>query len=105
MISTIVGPPAIHTLNPPSATLTDVESLAIQAGDCKLTEEPPRGRTENNSATFLSTGNPCLDFFFHVVPDTPSHELIERLELAWAHDSLTALKLICNLRGVRGTEI
>ncbi|KAB2061877.1 hypothetical protein ES319_A10G116000v1 [Gossypium barbadense] len=103
MISTIVGPPAIHTLNPPSTAVIDVESLAIQAGDCKPTGEPPRGRTENNSATFLSTGNPCLDFFFHVVPDNASHELIERLELAWAHDSLTALKLICNLRGVRGT--
>ncbi|KAL4289622.1 hypothetical protein GQ457_14G013720 [Hibiscus cannabinus] len=103
MISTIpqlVGPPAIQTLDPPS---TDVEALVIQAGECKLTGEPPRGLTENFSATFLSTGNPCLDFFFHVVPDTPPHELIERLELAWAHDCLTALKLICNLRGVRGT--
>ncbi|KAK8508285.1 hypothetical protein V6N13_055733 [Hibiscus sabdariffa] len=102
MISTtpgLVGPPALQTLNPPS----DVEALVIQAGECKLTGEPPRGLTENLSATFLSSGNPCLDFFFHVVPDTPSHELIERLELAWAHDSLTALKLICNLRGVRGT--
>ncbi|GMI70369.1 hypothetical protein like AT5G43400 [Hibiscus trionum] len=106
MISTIpklVGPPAIHTLNPPSTALSDVETLAIQAGECKLTGEPPRGLTENLSVTFLSSGNPCLDFFFHVVPDTPPHELIERLELAWAHDSLIALKLICNLRGVRGT--
>ncbi|KAK2966029.1 hypothetical protein RJ640_012288 [Escallonia rubra] len=61
------------------------------------------GRTENNSATYLATGNPCLDFFFHVVPDTPASELVSRLVLAWDHDALTALKLICNLRGVRGT--
>ena len=61
------------------------------------------GLTENCSPTFLSTGNPCLDFFYHVVPGTSSDDLIQRLELAWAHDPLTTLKLICNLRGVRGT--
>jgi hypothetical protein len=61
------------------------------------------GLTENLSPTFLSTGNPCLDFFFQVVPDTPTEDLIRRLQLAWAHDALTTLKLIFNLRGVRGT--
>ncbi|XAR64342.1 hypothetical protein NMG60_11024646 [Bertholletia excelsa] len=66
---------------------------------------PPQliGFTENGSLTFLSSGNPCLDFFFHVVPDTPASVLTERLELAWDHNPLTALKLVCNLRGVRGT--
>ncbi|KAL6134344.1 hypothetical protein ACLB2K_066576 [Fragaria x ananassa] len=61
------------------------------------------GFTENNYATFLSSGNPCLDFFFHVVPDTSSSYLHQQLPLAWAHDALTTLKLICNLRGVRDT--
>ncbi|XVF38551.1 hypothetical protein REPUB_Repub20aG0111700 [Reevesia pubescens] len=107
-IPQLLGPPAISTGEPllnTSTTATDfsVESLTTQAEGLKLTGEPLKGRTENNSATFLSSGNPCLDFFFHVVPDTPSDQLIQRLELAWAHDSLTALKLICNLRGVRGT--
>ncbi|KAK2429355.1 hypothetical protein QL285_027804 [Trifolium repens] len=55
------------------------------------------------SPTFLSTGNPCLDFFFHVVPDTPSETLVQRLRLAWSQNPLTTLKLVCNLRGVRGT--
>ncbi|PON91821.1 hypothetical protein TorRG33x02_124190 [Trema orientale] len=64
---------------------------------------PPMGFTENRSPTFLSTGNPCLDFFFQVVPDTPPQSLIERLRLAWSHNPLTTLKLVCNLRGVRGT--
>lgn len=64
---------------------------------------PIPGFTENNSATFLSSGNPCLDFFFHVVPNTPPESLTQRLQLAWDFDPLTALKLICNLRGVRGT--
>nr|GMD62859.1 uncharacterized protein LOC109185905 isoform X2 [Ipomoea batatas] len=61
------------------------------------------GFTENGSATFLSTGNPCLDFFFHVVPNMPPQDLIGRVDVAWAHNPLTTLKLICNLRGVRGT--
>ncbi|CAL1409848.1 unnamed protein product [Linum trigynum] len=60
------------------------------------------GLTENFSPTYLSTGNPCLDFFFHVVPDTPAGSLVDRLASAWAHDPLTTLKLIGNLRGVRG---
>ncbi|KAK3223757.1 hypothetical protein Dsin_010782 [Dipteronia sinensis] len=59
--------------------------------------------TENRSPTFMSTGNPCLDFFFHVVPDTPPQSLKNRLQSAWVHDPLTTLKLVCNLRGVRGT--
>ncbi|OVA17405.1 protein of unknown function DUF2828 [Macleaya cordata] len=59
--------------------------------------------TENGSATYYSSGNPSLDFFFHIVPDTPPESLTHRLELAWKHDSLTALKLICQLRGVRST--
>ncbi|XP_022760398.1 uncharacterized protein LOC111306768 isoform X1 [Durio zibethinus] len=105
----LVGPPAMLLGEPPfnlSFTTTinsALESLTTQDVDLSLTGEPPRGRTENFSPTFLSSGNPCLDFFFHVVPDTPSDQLIQRLEFAWAHDSLTALKLICNLRGVRGT--
>ncbi|KAK1299226.1 hypothetical protein QJS10_CPB14g01463 [Acorus calamus] len=49
------------------------------------------------------TGNPCLDFFFHVVPDTPHETLISLLDSAWTHDPLKALKLICHLRAVRGT--
>nr|XP_043630544.1 uncharacterized protein LOC122601875 [Erigeron canadensis] len=59
--------------------------------------------TENNSATYNSSKNPCIDFFFHVVPDTPSLGVISRVESAWAHDPLTTLKLIFNLRGVRGS--
>ncbi|XP_057806519.1 uncharacterized protein LOC131021375 [Salvia miltiorrhiza] len=64
---------------------------------------PLRGLTENRSPTFLSTGNPCLDFFFHIVPDTPPESLTNRLKLAWDQDPLKALKLVCNLRGVKGT--
>ncbi|CAM8974089.1 unnamed protein product [Rhodiola kirilowii] len=85
----------------------DSDSAAMEAIESEtainVSGKPPMGLTENLSPTFLATGNPCLDFFFHVVPDTPPADLISRLELAWSFDPLTALKLICNLRGVRGT--
>lgn len=35
--------------------------------------------------------------------DTPSKSLIQYLHRAWDHNPLTALKLICNLRGVCST--
>ncbi|KAG2722088.1 hypothetical protein I3760_02G113600 [Carya illinoinensis] len=88
-----------------------VDHDVFQDADCRFKdtylngddEMPPMGLTENLSATFLSVGNPCLDFFFHVVPDTPPDDLIQRLQIAWARDPLVTLKLIFNLRGVRGT--
>uniref|UniRef100_A0A803MU98 Uncharacterized protein n=1 Tax=Chenopodium quinoa TaxID=63459 RepID=A0A803MU98_CHEQI len=59
--------------------------------------------TENGSATYKNSGNPAVDFFFHVVPKSPSSDIICLLRLSWEHDPLLTLKLICNLRGVRGT--
>lgn len=82
---------------------TVMDDLDSQALYLLRPGEPPMGLTENHSLTYLSSGNPCLDFFFHVVPDTPSYDLIRRLELAWGFDALRTLKLLCNLRGVRGT--
>ncbi|CAI0457890.1 unnamed protein product [Linum tenue] len=110
----ILGPPSIaaammtsvdqpQTIVPVPSSETSIESIAVKTQALELTGEPPMGLTEQCSATFLSTGNPCLDFFFHIVPNTPAEKLVDRLNLAWAHDPLTALKLICNLRGVRGT--
>ncbi|CAN6551015.1 unnamed protein product [Malus baccata var. baccata] len=80
-----------------------VDLMVSSFNNISMEKKPPMGLTENNSATYLSTGNPCLDLFFHVVPDTPADYLNEQLPLAWAHNALTTLKLICNLRGVRGT--
>lgn len=91
----------------PTASLSP-ESAMAGDDDGDYYPNPPTpdslmGYTENMSATYVSSGNPCLDFFFHVVPDTPRESLEQRLSLAWDHDPLTTLKLICNLRGVRGT--
>ncbi|CAM6010880.1 unnamed protein product [Sphagnum balticum] len=64
---------------------------------------PTLGLTENLSTTFLESGNACLDFFFQVVPSTSSQRVTELLELAWKEDASTALKLVFQLRAVRGT--
>ncbi|CAB4311774.1 unnamed protein product [Prunus armeniaca] len=59
-----------------------------------------------------SYGNPCLDLFFHVLvpnveaeddsdkhPASSSYKYLKQLlPLAWSHNPLTTLKLICNLR-------
>ncbi|KAG8373928.1 hypothetical protein BUALT_Bualt11G0076200 [Buddleja alternifolia] len=105
---TLLGPPEIY--KPPTAASAAaatgdpfLDLMVANFNNRTISKTPPKGLTENCSPTFLSTGNPCLDFFFHVVPDTPSETLIQRLNLAWDENPLKTLKLICNLRGVRGT--
>lgn len=105
---TLLGPPELQNPIPNSSSTVDGDSfmnlMVANFNQTKVSPPPPAiGFTENSSPTFLSSGNPCLDFFFHVVPSTPPESLTQRLQLAWAHNPLTTLKLICNLRGVRGT--
>ncbi|XP_059636006.1 uncharacterized protein LOC132278214 [Cornus florida] len=104
----LLGPPEIYTPAPvpvpvPVPAVSDPFMDLMVSKYNKGTPPPCMGLTENLTPTFLSSGNPCLDFFFHVVPDTPSESVTSRLQLAWDQDPLTALKLVCNLRGVRGT--
>ncbi|KFK25559.1 hypothetical protein AALP_AA8G130500 [Arabis alpina] len=112
MSSPLIGPPEIRDSVPPKPTTSSGPSNSFMDAmvsnfnqSAKLNDfsPPPMGRTENGAATYLSTGNPCLDFFFQVVPSTPKESIEQRLVAAWKHDPLKTLKLICNLRGVRGT--
>ncbi|KAJ0243413.1 hypothetical protein HA466_0194700 [Hirschfeldia incana] len=110
MSSPLLGPPELQDSNshPPASGPSDpfmdlMVSNFNKSTKVNVSSSPPMGLTENGAATHLSAGNPCLDFFFHVVPSTPKESLEERLRTAWSHDALTTLKLICNLRGVRGT--
>ncbi|KQK11817.1 hypothetical protein BRADI_2g62566v3 [Brachypodium distachyon] len=95
--SFLLGPPVIRGVRPPPPAagdaapashpfvdLLDAAFNAPSASELKSLRKPHRALTENCSATYANSGNPCLDFFFQVDPDT-------------------ALKLACNLRGVRGT--
>ncbi|KAM0879355.1 hypothetical protein ACQ4PT_034296 [Festuca glaucescens] len=114
----LLGPPVIRGARPssdsaaaadcapashPFLDLLDAAFNAPSAAEIKASLQPRRALTENCSATFANSGNPCLDFFFQVVPDTAPERVRDLLAAAWAHDALTALKLACNLRGVRGT--
>ncbi|VVA89790.1 unnamed protein product [Arabis nemorensis] len=96
MASLLVSPPELrdaYSVTPKHTTSAEVKDHSSSR----------RGRTENGADTYLSAGNPCLDFFFHVVPSSSKKDIEKRLVAAWDHDPLTTLKLICNLRGVRGT--
>ncbi|XP_020161000.1 uncharacterized protein [Aegilops tauschii subsp. strangulata] len=115
----LLGPPLIRAARPSPATaaaasadtdashpfldLLDAAFNEPSAEEIKAALKPRRALTENCSATYANSGNPCLDFFFQVVPDTPPERVRSLLAAAWAHDAPTALKLACNLRGVRGT--
>ncbi|EFJ14292.1 hypothetical protein SELMODRAFT_423699 [Selaginella moellendorffii] len=67
-------------------------------------KSPLMGTTENLGLTFYESGSACLDFFFHIVPVTTDKSRVQELAAAaWAEDPLTTLKLIFQLRGVRGT--
>ncbi|XP_057443592.1 uncharacterized protein LOC130735697 [Lotus japonicus] len=106
-MATLLGPPELYAGKPTTATTTAsdpfIDLMVANFNTLSTKPLPPMGFTENNSPTFLSSGNPCLDFFFHVVPDTPHQTITHLLQLAWSENPLTALKLVCNLRGVRGT--
>lgn len=93
----LAGPPEIY-----KSSTSSGENPALNSFN-SITPPQRKGFTQGLSRTYLSSTNPCLDFFFHVVPSTPKHTLITYLESSWSADPLTTLKLICNLRGVRGT--
>ncbi|GLJ48559.1 hypothetical protein SUGI_1024320 [Cryptomeria japonica] len=61
------------------------------------------GKTENSFQTYISSGDAFLDFFFHVEPYTQSGLVTHFVANAWRQNPLIALKLICQLRGIRGT--
>ncbi|KAK9683678.1 hypothetical protein RND81_10G158200 [Saponaria officinalis] len=108
MAPTLVGPPKHRRHNPTSAVTTTDPFLNTILSNFNSAlpfdlSNPKTGLTDNLSPTFLDTGNPCLDLFFDVVPGTRSRVITQKLLDAWDHDPLITLKLICNLRGVRGT--
>ncbi|KAM0851188.1 hypothetical protein ACQ4PT_052586 [Festuca glaucescens] len=108
---TLLGPPA-ESLRSAAAAAKVVAPAStgdqfLDLLDANFNKPPPtppaKTRTENNSPTFATSGDPCLDFFFHVVPGTPPESVSSLLADAWAKEPTTALRLACNLRGVGGT--
>ncbi|TVU42357.1 hypothetical protein EJB05_08759, partial [Eragrostis curvula] len=62
-------------------------------------EAPRTGR----ALAYVTSGDPCVDFFFQVVPGvTSATDVAALLDVAWSRDPKAALRLVCHLRGVRG---
>ncbi|RLN03645.1 uncharacterized protein C2845_PM13G08340 [Panicum miliaceum] len=62
-------------------------------------EAPRSGR----ALAYASSGDPCVDFFFQVVPGaTSGTDVAALLDVAWSRDEQAALRLVCHLRSVRG---
>lgn len=103
----LVGPPEARLATTGNASIissTDSTETKIAAvSDPYTGTEPIKGLTENYSATYLTSGDPCLDFFFQIVPGTNAGRITSLLSEAWATDPSIALRLLCNLRGVRGS--
>ncbi|OQV22038.1 hypothetical protein BV898_03885 [Hypsibius exemplaris] len=70
----------------------------------KLQLELSNGRTftENAAGAFTSTGDKCLDFFSTVVRSTSVATVLRGFLAAWNEDPDKAVKLLLNLRDVRG---
>jgi hypothetical protein len=102
---TLRGPPAesyqaaAAAAAAPSTGDVFLDLLDVNFNKASTVPKPAKSFTENASATFASSGDPCLDFFFHVVPGTPAATVTTLLADAWAADPFTALRLACNLRG------
>lgn len=94
----LAGPPEINKLS----SYSSGQNPALDSFN-SITPARRKGYTRGHSRTYITTSNTCLDFYVHVVPYTPKQTLITYLQSAWSADPLTTLKLICNLRGVRGT--
>lgn len=61
----------------------------------------PKVRTEKGAATFEKTDNPCVDLFFHILPDSELERAEEYFAKAWADDPDMALKVLFNFGNVR----
>ncbi|KAI5001309.1 hypothetical protein ZWY2020_025959 [Hordeum vulgare] len=65
--------------------------------------DEPQMKPAGRALAYASSGDPCVDFFFQVVPGaTAAADVAALLGVAWAADARTALRLACHLRGVRG---
>ncbi|MQL80670.1 hypothetical protein Taro_013128 [Colocasia esculenta] len=97
-----MSPPTAAALLGPSKLAPSVAvNNVMPAG--KSDAEPKKALSIHGSCGFETTGDPCLDFFFQVVPGTPADVVGDLLAKAWVKDPVTALKLVCNLRAIRGT--
>lgn len=104
-IATLLGPPEARR---PSAAVaaapaTTTGDAFLDLMDANFNKPAPRkALTENLSPTFVSSGTPASTSS-STSCRTPSAAVASLLAAAWGADQATALRLVANLRGVRGT--
>ncbi|KAI8603449.1 hypothetical protein EDD21DRAFT_368998 [Dissophora ornata] len=74
--------------------LNDAESSAPSKLDPNITT------TENGAPTFVSSGDPRLDFFFEVLQGTEPDTVRRLVRESWAYNPLDTLRLIFQLRSI-----
>uniref|UniRef100_A0ACD5V680 Uncharacterized protein n=1 Tax=Avena sativa TaxID=4498 RepID=A0ACD5V680_AVESA len=105
---TLLGPPearraAITASAPTDQAFSNPETSKVINNESNPMGPAGKTRTKKRSPTYASSGDPCLDFFFRVLPATPPATVARLLAAAWAADPSTAFRLVANLRGVRGS--
>uniref|UniRef100_A0ACD5YPE9 Uncharacterized protein n=1 Tax=Avena sativa TaxID=4498 RepID=A0ACD5YPE9_AVESA len=105
---TLLGPPEARRAAITASAPTDQAFSNPKTSKVINNESNPMGpagktRTKKRSPTYASSGDPCLDFFFRVLPATPPATVARLLAAAWAADPSTAFRLVANLRGVWGS--
>src|SRR5258708_1979381 len=60
-----------------------------------------RTLTENKSATYGTSADPRVDFFFHITEDAQKDNTLKLLRKEWKCDPLDTLKLVAYLRDCR----
>ncbi|KAK6254773.1 hypothetical protein SCA6_016078 [Theobroma cacao] len=98
----LLGPPGLSPSGDPMVR-------SLQAGVYNLQLDvvkpiiPQLGFPKKESFSCSNTVNPCRNLFFSALPSMPTHALVNLLVNAWSYEPLTTLRLVCNLRVVRGT--
>ena len=82
---------------PSAPNLTEKMNLFVDG----LIQESRKGFTQNNSPTFISSGDKCLDFFFETMENTKSNRILQLLQESWNSNPEQTLRIIANLRDVR----
>ncbi|RLM93414.1 uncharacterized protein C2845_PM08G30280 [Panicum miliaceum] len=110
--STLVGPPVTVAFNAdpkpqPKPTCGSSPDYPSDENSSMDEDSPAPGPTTEKEVgrplAYASSGDPCVDFYFQIVPGVTSDaDLAALLDAAWSRDARTALKLVCHLRGVRG---
>lgn len=80
--------------------IDEIDAIIEEERDAEIANQL-EGRTVNGADTYVTSSDPCIDFFFQVVPGIDNKRLTNLLARAWAKSPQIALKLMFHLRDIR----